>query len=61
MQWHMAEAKIVGETVVLSNDAIKNPVYVRYAFAGKPDVNLVNAADLPAYPFRTDNEIPTDE
>ena len=60
MQWHKAEAKIVGEEVVLSNDHIKNPVYVRYAFAGKPDVNLVNGADLPAYPFRTDNQIPID-
>ena len=58
MQWYKAEAKIVGETVVLSNDDIKNLKYVRYAFAGKPDVNLVNGVDLPAYPFRTDNEVP---
>lgn len=58
LQWQPAYAKIVGETVVLSNEDIKNPVYVRYAFAGKPDVNLVNGADLPAYPFRTDKQIP---
>ena len=25
----------------------------RYAFSGKPDVNLVNQDNLPAYPFRT--------
>ena len=61
MQWHKAEAKIVGETLVLSHGDIKDPKFVRYAFAGKPDVNLVNSADLPAYPFRTDNEIPIDE
>ncbi|MDW5290114.1 hypothetical protein [Formosa sp. PL04] len=28
---------------------------VPVSFAGKPDVNLVNNAVLPAYPFRTDN------
>ena len=54
LNWKMAEAKIIGEIVVLQNETIKNPEYIRYAFAGKPDVNLVNAADLPAYPFRTD-------
>ncbi len=61
LQWKVAEAKLEGETVVLTNDIIKKPIYVRYAFAGKPDVNLVNAANLPAYPFRTDNEIPKPE
>ena len=50
----MAEAKIIEETVVLQNKSIKKPLYIRYAFAGKPDVNLVNNAELPAYPFRTD-------
>ena len=61
MQWQKAKAKIVGETVVLSHGDIKDPKFVRYAFAGKPDVNLVNSADLPTYPFRTDNVIPIDE
>ncbi|MCK0133357.1 sialate O-acetylesterase [Arenibacter sp. S6351L] len=61
MQWEVAETELEGETVVLSNDKIKKPLFVRYAFAGKPEVNLVNGADLPAYPFRTDNEIPLDE
>jgi sialate O-acetylesterase len=54
LNWQMAEAKINGETVILKNENIKTPEYIRYAFAGKPDVNLVNAAGLPAYPFRTD-------
>ena len=54
MQWKPAKAKINGKTVVLSSNKIKKPLYVRYAFSGKPNVNLVNGAGLPAYPFRTD-------
>ena len=42
--------KVFGEN---SNKLLK-PKYVRYAFTGKPEVNLVNEVDLPAYPFRTD-------
>jgi sialate O-acetylesterase len=53
-QWVKAEAKIKGTTVVLSSEEIKKPRYVRYAFTSKPAVNLVNKADLPAVPFRTD-------
>lgn len=52
--WFPANAQISDRTVVLSSDEIKNPLYVRYAFVGKPNVNLVNTADLPAYPFRSD-------
>ncbi|WP_205161246.1 MULTISPECIES: sialate O-acetylesterase [Arenibacter] len=61
LHWQVADSKLDGETVVLYNDKIKKPIYVRYAFAGKPDVNLVNGADLPAYPFRTDNDVPKDD
>ena len=53
-KWHMADAEIKGNSVVLSSSELSEPRHVRYAFAGKPDVNLVNEADLPAYPFRTD-------
>ncbi|MDB4474690.1 hypothetical protein N9023_06745, partial [Opitutaceae bacterium] len=52
--WHRADARIVGETVELTAPGLATPRYVRYAFAGKPQVNLINAARLPAYPFRTD-------
>ncbi|TWU58590.1 hypothetical protein Poly51_13690 [Rubripirellula tenax] len=52
--WFAASAAIEGEAVVLSNDGLSHPLYVRYAFSGKPSVNLVNASGLPAYPFRTD-------
>lgn len=53
-KWVRAEAQIEGETVVLKSAELAKPLYVRYAFSGKPEVNLVNGADLPAYPFRTD-------
>ena len=49
-----AEAELKGQTVVLRSPELKKPLYVRYAFAGKPDANLVNAAGLPACPFRAD-------
>lgn len=58
-KWLSAEAKIVGETVVVSNSNISNPVAVRYAWAANPDFNFYNKAALPAAPFRTDDwELP---
>lgn len=54
-EWVMANARIEGESVILSSTTIKEPKYIRYAFAGKPSVNLVNKSELPVYPFRTDN------
>ena len=54
LNWKIADAKIEGETVILQNKDIAHPEFIRYAFAGKPDVNLVNSANLPTYPFRTD-------
>ncbi|MDF7799272.1 sialate O-acetylesterase [Pontiellaceae bacterium B1224] len=53
-KWVSADATIEGETVVLESAELKKPRYVRYAFAGMPQVNLINGAGLPAYPFRTD-------
>jgi sialate O-acetylesterase len=45
-----------GNRVVVSSDAVKNPVAVRYAWADNPDdANLYNKEGLPASPFRTDN------
>jgi sialate O-acetylesterase len=54
-EWVEAKAKIDGENVILSSPKIQKPKYIRYAFAGKPTVNLVNDSELPAYPFRTDH------
>ena len=54
-QWKPAEAKIVGETVVVSSAEVALPVAVRYAWKDWPDYNLANGAGLPASPFRTDD------
>lgn len=53
-QWKPAQARIVGEKIVVSHPAIPQPVAVRYAWQDNPDANLYNAAGLPASPFRTD-------
>jgi len=50
-----AKAVIDGETVVVSSDQVPTPVAVRYAWADNPVCNLINAAALPAAPFRTDD------
>ncbi|MHC4627626.1 MAG: hypothetical protein ACYTDV_11645, partial [Planctomycetota bacterium] len=50
-----ADAKIVGDTVVVSSSQVESPAAVRYAWAPNPKCNLYNAGGLPASPFRTDN------
>jgi len=51
-----AKAKIEGDKVVVWNDAVSNPMYVRYAWADDPvNPNFYNKEGLPASPFRTDN------
>jgi sialate O-acetylesterase len=50
-----ADAKIDGNTVVVSSDDVANPVAVRYAWADNPVCNLYNKENLPASPFRTDD------
>ena len=55
--WQEAQAAIVGETVEVWSDKVPEPAAVRYAWEDCQGlVNLiVNAAGLPASPFRTDN------
>ncbi len=54
-----AEARIDGETVVVSAAGAAAPVAARYAWSSYPDgCNLYNAAGLPAAPFRTDQNHP---
>ncbi|HEY5311990.1 MAG TPA: sialate O-acetylesterase [Pirellulales bacterium] len=53
--WKPAQAKIDGADVIVGNPDVKQPVAVRYAWAGNPDCNLYNGAGLPASPFRTDD------
>jgi sialate O-acetylesterase len=47
-----AEAKIKGEEVILSAASVKDPVAMRFAWHKLAEPNLVNAAGLPASPFR---------
>jgi sialate O-acetylesterase len=54
-QFIWAEAEINGDHVMVSSPAVKEPVAVRYAWADNPECNLVNGANLPASPFRTDD------
>lgn len=49
-----ADAKISGDTVIVSSPEIAEPEFVRYAWADNPVCNLYNAAGLPAVPFRSD-------
>ncbi|MEM6820643.1 MAG: sialate O-acetylesterase [Verrucomicrobiota bacterium] len=50
-----ANATIDGSTVVVSHPDIQEPAAVRYGWSINPEVNLINSADLPASPFRTDD------
>lgn len=52
--WQLATAIINKNSIILTNEAIKNPVSCRYAYSGKPNVNLTNQAGMPCYPFKTD-------
>lgn len=55
-RWVWADARIDGDTVVVSAEGVDAPVAVRYAHRANPmgDCNLYNRAGLPASPFRTD-------
>lgn len=56
--WHWADAKITGKnTLTVWSDKVAKPVAVRYAWANNPvNPNLTNSANIPASPFRTDEE-----
>ena len=53
-KWSWADARIEGDTVVVSSASVPNPQEVRYAWQGSPAATLFNGAGLPAAPFRTD-------
>lgn len=53
--FHPATAKIDGTSVLVSSPAVAEPVAVRHAFTNAPTVSLLNAAGLPAAPFRSDD------
>jgi sialate O-acetylesterase len=54
-KWHWADARIAGETVVVSSSEVSNPVAARYAWQANPKATLFNGSGLPAIPFRTDD------
>ncbi len=55
--WHWADARLDGDSVVVSASAVKNPVAVRNAWAMNPSERnlLYNREGFPASPFRTDD------
>lgn len=53
--WVWAKAVVRKNTVQLQHPDVKQPAFVRYAWADNPaGANLVNRQGLPAWPFRTD-------
>jgi sialate O-acetylesterase len=53
-KFYWADAKIVGNQVMVSSPKVTTPVSVRYAWANNPICNLVDGSGLPASPFKTD-------
>src|SRR5450631_803249 len=53
-KWVWADARIYGNTIVVSSPSVPNPTQVRYAWQSNPAATLFNGAGLPAVPFRTD-------
>jgi sialate O-acetylesterase len=54
-KFHWAEARVDGDTVVVSSRDVPSPLAVRYAWGDSPVCNLFNRDGLPASPFRTDD------
>jgi sialate O-acetylesterase len=54
-KWVWADARVEGDTVVVSSPLVPNPQEVRYAWQSNPAATLFNGAGLPAAPFRTDH------
>jgi sialate O-acetylesterase len=52
-KWKPAEARIEGESIVVSSSRVPFPVAARYGWAPDPKAVLFNAEGLPASPFRT--------
>lgn len=53
--FHWADARIVGNKIILSSTEVPEPKAARYGWANNPEANLYNQAGLPASPFKTDN------
>ena len=55
--YYPAKAQIKGDKIIVSGKHIKQPKNVRFAWDEGAQANLFNSANLPAQPFRTDNQI----
>ena len=55
-KWSEAEARIDGNSVIVSSPDVPKPAAVRYGWAASPRCNWYNKEGLPASPFRTDVE-----
>jgi hypothetical protein len=47
-KWHWADARIEGDTVIISSASVPNPKAARYAWQSNPAATLFNGAGLPA-------------
>lgn len=55
-KWEWADARIDGDTIVVSSEKIPKPVAVRHGWSAYPcGTNVINAAGLPLPTFRTDD------
>jgi sialate O-acetylesterase len=54
-KWYWADARIEGDTIVVSSSMVREPQAARYAWQSFPIATLYNGAGLPAVPFRTDD------
>jgi len=53
-----ANARLEGDSVVVSSDSIPDPKFVRYGWSNSPIANLTNGEGLPASPFTSEDRIP---
>ena len=49
-----AEVEVKGNALLLWNDRVKTPAFVRYAYSPNPDMVLFNKEGLPASPYTTE-------
>lgn len=54
-KWYWADARIEGDSVIVSSKSVPDPKVARYAWQSNPLATLFNGAGLPAAPFRTDD------
>jgi len=51
-RWKWVEARVMGDTVLVSTEGVSNPTRLRYAWADNPNGNLFSEEGLPVAPFQ---------